>query len=141
MSALAVGLDVVGVPSFVDQLADGASGFAEATFTRRELRDARAEDMRRDLRLAARFAAKEAFLKAWSSARAGRPPALAGVDLRQIEVADDGWGRPRLALHGEVADALDALGAELGLSGPPRAHLSLSHDWPVAAAVVVLEGP
>lgn len=129
---LAVGLDVVGTESFEEQLADTASAFVDATFTPGEQRAARGPQ--RTLRLAARFAAKEAFLKAWSGARAWRAPVLAEVDLREIEVVDDGHGRPALALHGAVAAAVVAdLGAAV------RPHLSLSHDPPVAAAVVVLE--
>jgi phosphopantetheine--protein transferase-like protein len=138
VTTLAVGLDIVTTTTFAGQLADGASGFVDATFTAGEQRAARATDEIRTQRLAARFAAKEAFVKAWSGARAGRPPALATVDLREIEVVDDGHGRPALALHGAVAAALDQLAGELGFEGPLRTHLSLSHDPPTAAAVVIL---
>jgi holo-[acyl-carrier protein] synthase len=129
---LAVGLDVVGTASFAEQLDDTASAFVDATFTASEQRAARGPQ--RALRLAGRYAAKEAFVKAWSGARAGRPHVLAAVDLREIEVVDDGRGRPALALHGEVAAAVALLDA-----GRVEAHLSISHDPPVAAAVVVLE--
>lgn len=121
-----IGVDLVDVPGFADQLADAASGFVDGTFTRGEQRAARGEPHR----LAARFAAKEAFVKAWSGANWGQPPALAQVDLREIEVIDDGYGRPGLRLHGEVERAADGI----------RAHLSLSHDGPTAIAVVMLAG-
>ena len=134
MTTLAVGLDIVTTTTFAQQLADGASGFVEATFTAAEQRAVRG--VAREQRLAARFAAKEAFLKAWSGARAGRVPSLESVDLREIEVVDDGHGRPALALHGAVAAAFGALASELGIELRP--HLSLSHDPPTAAAVVVL---
>jgi len=141
VTTLAVGLDIVATDGFAEQLADPASGFVDATFTRGEQRAARGDAARRSQRLAARFAAKEALLKAWSGARAGHAPALAAVDLREIEVVDDGHGRPALRLHGEVAQALDELAAELGVPAPLRTHLSLSHDPPIAAAVVVLSSP
>lgn len=141
MTTLAIGLDLVTTTSFAEQLADPASAFVDATFTPREQRDARGADAIRVQRLAARFAAKEAFVKAWSGARAGRAPALAAVDLREIEVVDDGHGRPGLRLHGAVADALAQLATELGATAPLRAHVSLSHDPPTAAAVVVLSAP
>ena len=141
MTTLAVGLDIVATSGFGEQLADAASGFAEATFTHGELRAARVPEAVRVQRLAARFAAKEAFVKAWSGARAGRPPALGVVDLRDIEVVDDGHGRPALRLYGEVAAALEQLAVELGVPAPLRTHLSLSHDPPIAAAVVVLSSP
>ncbi|MDP1847210.1 MAG: holo-ACP synthase [Solirubrobacteraceae bacterium] len=141
MTTLAVGLDIVTTTTFAEQLADGASAFVDATFTAREQRDAAAAAALRVQRLAGRYAAKEAFVKAWSGARAGRPPALETVDLREIEVVDDGHGRPALRLHGSVATSLDRLSAELGVAAPLRAHLSLSHDPPTAAAVVVLSAP
>jgi holo-[acyl-carrier protein] synthase len=139
VTTLAVGLDVVATAAFADQLADTASGFVAATFTAREQRATAAAGELRAQRLAARFAAKEAFVKAWSGARAGREPRLDAVDLREIEVVDDGHGRPALALHGAVAAALEELAAELGPGAKLRAHLSVSHDPPVAVAVVVLE--
>ena len=123
---IGIGVDLVDVPAFSDQLADTASGFVDGTFTAGEQRAAKGEPHR----LAARFAAKEAFVKAWSGSRRGQPPALASVDLREIEVVDDGYGRPALALHGEVERAV----------GPDvRAHVSLSHDGPAAIAFVILE--
>ena len=138
MTTLAVGLDLVTTTTFADQLADPASAFVDATFTAREQRDARAPEAIRVQRLAARYAAKEAFVKAWSGARAGRAPALEAVDLREIEVVDDGHGRPALRLHGTVAASLERLAAELGIAGLLRTHVSLSHDPPTAAAVVLL---
>jgi phosphopantetheine--protein transferase-like protein len=138
VTTLAVGLDIVTTTSFAEQLADAASGFVDATFTAREQRDARGTEALRVQRLAARYAAKEAFVKAWSAARAGYPPQLASVDLREIELVGDGHGRPALQLHGAVAAALHELAAELGVQPPLKAHVSLSHDPPTAAAVVVL---
>ena len=80
--------------------------------------------------LAARYAAKEALIKAWSATRFGLPPALATVDLREIEVVCDAWHRPALRLHGAMRDAVGAL----------RATVSLSHDGPTAIAVVTVRG-
>ena len=108
-----------------EQLDDTASAFVEHTFTAQERRSAKGDPRR----LAARFAAKEAFIKAWSGSRRGRPPLLARIDLKEIEVVDDGYGRPGLRLHGAVADA----------AGPVTTHLSLSHDGPAAIAFVVIE--
>jgi holo-[acyl-carrier protein] synthase len=120
-----IGVDLVDVPGFAQQLDDTASGFVEHTFTTQEQRTAKGDPRR----LAARFAAKEAFVKAWSGSRRGQPPLLAHLDLKEIEVVDDGYGRPGLRLHGAVADAV----------GPVATHPSLSHDGPSAIAFVVLE--
>jgi holo-[acyl-carrier protein] synthase len=137
---LGLGLDVVDVATFAEQLADEASGFVAATFRPSERRrhpNDTTDSQGRALHLAGRFAAKEAFVKAWSVARRGQPPALApaDLDLRDIEVVDDGFGRPALRLHGPVRNAV----AHLAGQAPPTIHLSISHDGGVAAAVVVLE--
>ena len=119
---MTVGVDLVNVPGFAQQLEDTASGFVDHTFTPREQRVA--GDPRR---LAARFAAKEAFIKAWSGSRTHQPPLLGSLDLREIEVVDDGYGRPALALHGALAQ----------LVGPCSTSVSLSHDGDAAIAVVL----
>jgi len=131
MPVIGIGLDVVDAGPFAEQLGDPASGFVTATYRTAERRNLPAEPARRVLHLAGRFAAKEAFVKAWSSTRRGQPPALQQLDLRDIEVVEDGFGRPALRLHGEVRAALP--------DPAPTLHLSISHDGAVAAAVVVLE--
>lgn len=134
-----VGLDLVDVTSFAEQLDVTGSTMAVATFTHAELADAEsvrverpADPDARARRLAGRFAAKEAFLKAWSAARLGRVPALADLGWRDLEVLNDPWGRPFLRPTGDVAAAvMESLGSV-------DVHLSITHDGPTAAAVVVL---
>jgi holo-[acyl-carrier protein] synthase len=133
MTILGIGMDIVAMEAFEAQLSDAASVFVAQTFTAQERADAAKGTARAEAwSLAARFAAKEAFIKAWGGARYGAPPSLTRVDYRDMEVARDAFGRPQLVLHGEVARAVAPLG---GL----RIHLSLSHDGPVAAAYVILE--
>lgn len=76
-------------------------------------------------RLAARWAAKEAVMKAlgtgWTS----------GVDFPQIEVLS-GSGAPQLLLSGVAAD----VAAKLGIA---RWHLSLSHSDGIAIATAIGE--
>jgi len=127
-----IGVDLVHVPGMRDQLGDRASGFAEGVFTVGERSDAASRASGDPARhLAARFAAKEAFVKAWSGGFFGAPPRLDRVDLRHIEVIADAWGRPALRLAPPLAERV----------GPLRAHLSLSHDGDHAIAQVVLERP
>lgn len=141
MTVLGCGIDVVNIESFTAQIGDEASGFAQATFTTGELRAARAVPEMFIQRLAARFAAKEALIKAWAGARTGRTPLLGELpNGHEMEVVNDGWGRPLLRAHGAVAAGLAALADELNLSRPPQIHLSLTHDPPCAAAMVVLSG-
>ena len=127
---LGVGIDIVDLAAFRRQLGDGASHFVSGTFTPGEqAASARAAgDVAQ--RLAARFAAKEAFFKAWGGASRGRPPAATHLDLRDVEVVQDAWGRPSLRLGGLAAQAAEAGGWEV--------HLSMSHDGGYAAATVML---
>lgn len=78
------------------------------------------------LSLAARFAAKEATLKALG----GHIPGFSWFDI-QVEKRDK--GAPALVLTGGALAAAQRQGVE-------RWHVSLSHDGPVAVAFVVAEG-
>lgn len=129
---LGLGTDLVELLAFGQQLDDAASSFIEGTFTPQELRIVRGRPARdKTPHLAGRFAAKEAFIKAWSASRFGQPPKLAHLDLRQIEVIEDGFGRPAIQLAPELQALL-----------PPgsRLHVSISHDGRFATATVILEG-
>ncbi|MGV8079886.1 MAG: holo-ACP synthase [Syntrophales bacterium] len=75
---------------------------------------------------AARFAAKESFLKSLGIGLG------MGVHLRDIEVSRDRRGKPALVLHGRAASML----ADRGVTA---VHLSLTHTAEHAAATVVLE--
>lgn len=132
MGVLAIGIDLVAVGPFAEQLAAPGSTFVEQTFTPAELRTA-AGPSGAAAHLAGRFAAKEAFVKAFSGARPGRAPAVAHMDWREVEVIADPWGRPALRLHGSMAQAVTAT------LGPVCAHVSITHEPTMAAAVVVLE--
>ena len=149
-TVLAVGTDLVHVPGFSAQLEQPGTVFAQRTFTARELREARRRSQERGSSpaqlLAARWAAKESFIKAWSQAHVLRarsrgtsasPAILAeDVDWREIEVVTDRWGRPSLRLSGTVAHAVErSLGEEV--STPGCWPVSLSHDGDYAAAIVL----
>lgn len=121
------------VPGFREQLERPGSRF-EAVFAVGELRTA-ARRQDRALHLAGRWAAKEAFIKAWSQAIYGRPPLIDpdGVDFTEIEIRPDRWGRVAVELHGEVAQAV------LASVGEIRTSLSISHDGDYAMATCLLE--
>ena len=149
-TVLTVGTDLVHVPGFSAQLDQPGTVFAQRTFTAREFREARRRSQERGTspaqHLAARWAAKESFIKAWSQAHVLRarsrgtstsPVILAeDVDWREIEVVTDRWGRPSLRLSGTVAHAVEhSLGEEV--STPGCWPVSLSHDGDYAAAIVL----
>ncbi len=76
--------------------------------------------------LAARFAAKEAVMKACKTGWNEK------MTWQNIEVICGQNGEPMIRLHGQSAEFM----AKLGLT---KIHLSLSHDASVALAFVVLE--
>ena len=95
-------------------------------FTPAEIAYCESSEPHRAARYAARFAAKEALLKAL------------GIGLRQVrwtdaEVVRDDLGRPSLRLSHRLAE----IAAERGAT---RIHLSLSHTQEYAVAQVVIEG-
>ena len=123
---LGIGVDVVEVARLSRALEKHPVRLEERVFTAEERSDC-AGRVDRDLALAARFAAKEACLKALGTGWAG------GVSFLQVEVQRDAAGRPSLRLHGRAAETAAGLGVT-------ATHLSLSHQPSVAVAVVVLEG-
>ncbi|RJF44755.1 holo-ACP synthase [Actinomyces sp. 2119] len=159
---LGVGVDLVHVPGLAEQLDSPGTAFATRAFSPRERREARRRAQARGAggqgevqHLAARWAAKEAFVKAWSQALAlhahssdGAHGTLGGVapviaperlDWQEVEVATDRWGRPWLRLSGELAQAVEtSLGR--GRSRPEHWPVSLSHDGDYAASVVLAVG-
>ncbi len=129
-TVLGVGVDLVHVPSFADQLDQPGSEFADV-FTPGERRDANGRPTDAARHFAARWAAKEAVVKAWSASLYGTPPVMGDEALRLIEVVPDAWGRPRILLHGEVAKHLEGTSVDI----------SLSHDGDYAIAYAVLHRP
>ena len=75
---------------------------------------------------AARFAAKEAALKALGTGWSG------GVGWQDVEVVNDSSGRPELILSGTALELFRR-------SGATHSHLSLSHTAEHAVAQVILE--
>lgn len=146
MRVLGMGTDVVDIPTFSSQLGLPGSRLGEV-FTSRERRRAdrratesgaevTADPTRAAQHLAAVWAVKEAFIKAWSGALYGQAPPLSrdGLDFSEIEVRHDRWGRPGIDVRGRVAEALSS-----SVTGPVRLLASASHDGEVACAVVILE--
>jgi len=79
---------------------------------------------RPELHLAARFGAKEAFIKAIGTRR--------GIRWKDIEVARKG-GPPTIVLHGNAKKLADDKGVK-------NIHLTMAHDADMGIAGVILEG-
>ncbi len=127
MAVIGIGIDVVPVTRVAELLGRYGDRAMERLFTPREI--ARAHDLAANqaLHLAGRLAAKEAAYKALSARGADL-----GIRWQHLEVEKLDDGRPRLILHGPAQARFEALGARF-------AHISLSHDGGIAAAVVILE--
>ena len=112
-----IGVDVVGLDRFAAQL--------ERTPRLLERLFAESERALPSHSLAARFAAKEALIKAL-----GRSD---GLGWTEIAIVPDEHGDPGFVLDGSTAEVVAA-------HGVTRLHLSLTHDAGVAVAFVVAEG-
>jgi holo-[acyl-carrier protein] synthase len=115
-------MDLVHIPRIEESLREFGSRFARKLFTEAEIAYAESSPTERAARFAARFAAKEATIKALSLSDAG-------VDWRDMEVqrADD--GACTLLLGGEALRSARVLHIGAWL-------VCLSHDGEYAAAVV-----
>ncbi|QRF54759.1 holo-[acyl-carrier-protein] synthase (plasmid) [Rhizobium rosettiformans] len=122
MSILGHGVDLVDVAE-VEQLLLLSDDFLDRSFTERE-RDILTEIAASPERIAARFAAKEAVLKALQTGFSN------GLSFLDIEVFNHPSGAPYVILHGPTRQLSDSLGVSRWL-------ISLSHDGGKAIASVV----
>lgn len=117
---LRVGIDLVRAATIAASIAEHGDAYLERVYTRQEVADCR----RDPLRLAARFAAKEATMKVLA------PSVDAAVPWPSIEVVRNAPAAPSLRLHGPAAE----LAQQAGLTD---FALSFTHEDEYAAAVVV----
>ncbi|AZS44819.1 Holo-[acyl-carrier-protein] synthase [Microbacterium oleivorans] len=113
---IGIGVDLVDIPRFESSIARTPK-LMERLFTA-------SEQALKPRSLAARYAAKEALIKALGGSD--------GVHWTDIEVASEPSGRPVFALSGETA-------ATVAARGITTVHLSLSHDAGLATAYVIAE--
>jgi holo-[acyl-carrier protein] synthase len=119
------GIDIAEVPRIAQAIERFGQRFLRRIFTAGEIRycDAKANRVER---YAARFAAKEAAMKAlgtgWNH----------GVRWRDCEVVRMPGGRPTMTFHGKAGEFAARLGVK-------NAALSLSHTAEHAIAQVILE--
>ena len=120
------GIDITEVPRIREAIQRHGERFLQRIFTEGEIQYCESKANRVE-RYAARFAAKEAGMKAigtgWNH----------GVRWRDLEVARKPGGRPTLLLHGKAAEFAAKLGAT-------NVALSLTHTAEQAMAQVILEG-
>ena len=112
-----VGIDIIEIARLERAIARRGEGFLHRVYTDPEL----GLYQRRLSSLAARFAAKEAVVKAL-----GKPTS---ISLKEIEILSDPRGKPVVNLYGKTQDQAQALGLD-GFA------ISLSHSREYAIALV-----
>ena len=124
MAVIGHGIDLIEVERIEDMLDRHGGRFMDRCFTVREQAYCEAGGPRRAERYAARFAAKEAVLKALGTGLAG------GISWTQIEVVRSDEGQPRLELREEAAQVAESAGVRSWL-------LSLTHIEKLSMASVL----
>lgn len=115
-----IGVDVVAI-DLVRRHTGANPAFAEAAFTDNERTDCAG----RPDRLAARWAAKEAVMKALGTG-------LGTVDPHDVEIVRANGGQPQVVLRRAAEAAAVTAGVD-------RVHVSVSHDGPHAIAFAIAE--
>jgi holo-[acyl-carrier protein] synthase len=123
---ISIGIDFIEVDR-VREVMSRTPRFIERVYTRAERAYCDGRGAVAAQHYAARFAAKEAVLKALQTGWTG------GIAWQDIEVASRDSGAPLLIFHGRVRELYEASGAR-------AAHLSISHTTEHAIAQVILEG-
>jgi holo-[acyl-carrier protein] synthase len=119
-----IGVDIIEVAR-IRRLLERDNHFAERVFSESEIAYCQKKH-RREQHYAARFSAKEAFLKALGTGFRG------DIGWRDISVANDELGKPGIVLSGRARRRFSKLGLR-------RVHLTLTHTHDVAVACVVIE--
>ncbi|HEX7960879.1 MAG TPA: holo-ACP synthase [Terriglobales bacterium] len=119
------GIDITEVDRIHEAIQRFGSRFLNRVFTEAEIRYCESKKNSAE-RYAARFAAKEAAMKAIGTGL------RRGVTWKDVEVTHASGGRPILKFSGRAAEFADRLGAR-------HTALSLTHTAQTAMAMVVLE--
>ncbi len=122
---LGTGVDIMEVPRMAASIARFGDRLLQRVFTEAEIRYCDSKTNRFE-RYAARFAAKEAGMKAIGTGWRG------GISWRDLEVRREKGGRPTLVYTGKAGEVAARLGVR-------RAWLSISHTELYAIAEVVVE--
>ena len=122
---VAIGIDIIEVAR-IREVLQRTPRFRERVFTAAERAYCDSRGAVAAQHYAARFAAKEAMLKALQTGWRG------GISWQDVEIASRESGAPYLILHGLVLELFNS-------SGATAAHLTLSHTTEHAIAQVILE--
>lgn len=119
-----IGIDMIEVDRVATKIGK-ESGFRELVFSKKEI-DYCESKAKKFEHYAARFAAKEAFLKALGTGWKN------GINFNEIEISGDELGKPEMTLLSETEKSVARIGVI-------KIFVSLSHLKNIASAVVVIE--
>ena len=122
---ISIGVDIIEVRR-VRETIERTPRFAERVFTSAERAYCESRGVVASQHYAARFAAKEAALKALQTGWSG------GISWQDIEVVAKASGAPLILFHGKALELYQQTGAT-------AAHLSIAHTTEHAIAEVILE--
>lgn len=117
-----IGNDIIAVQRIKEALQRGGEPLKERLFSAQEIGYCEAKKYP-ERHYAGRFAAKEAILKACGKGLRD------GISWCDIDIVNDGYGKPVAHLSGVLAAFLDGL----------VLHLTISHDQSYASATAILE--
>lgn len=124
---LGIGVDAIETARIDKLICSKGESFSLRVFTEAEI--AYCENKKNKAQhYAARFAAKEAFMKALGTGK------QLGISWREIEIYHNDLGKPGIKLSGRALE----IAREKGVTA---IHLSLTHLKEIALAVVILEVP
>ena len=121
---IGTGIDIIEISRIKNAII--RQSFVHRVFTMREQQYCESKGVQKAASYAARFAGKEAVMKAFGTG-------LAGGTLQDIEILLNDKGCPHVQLSGQFAN----LAREMGVT---RVHISLSHAREYAAAQAILWG-
>ena len=101
-------------------------GFKDKIFTQGEIEYCESKNRNKFQHYAARFSAKEAFMKAIGTGW------RFGIRFADIEVIHDELGQPHISMHGKAKELAEK-------EGFSKIHVSLSHVKELTTAIVIIE--
>ena len=116
-----IGIDIIEIARIEKAIYRWGENFLHRVYTAPELKLYH----NKPLSLAARFAGKEAVIKALG-------PQTQGISWREIEILSDSGGKPSVRLYGKAQEQADSLGLD-------KLAISLSHSKEYAIALVAGE--
>ncbi|MBL7685273.1 MAG: holo-ACP synthase, partial [Deltaproteobacteria bacterium] len=130
-----IGIDIVQISKFDREVyAPDPDDYLRYHFSMKEIEivDARRTENKAPL-YAARWAAKEAFIKAISAPALHQPKlGISRIDFREIQILSDMHERPYIELIGDVLEYCEKKEME-------KIQVSMSHDGDYAIAMVTIE--